>query len=224
MAPKRKCILRKGLLAGAHGREEDLRFCGDCLSSLYGPPVCFVLSRSPLNKAPPAAPCGGKFSLGPSAEAAFVGWLPGPHVPGAHCASEGTQTREHAKNQRQRSKEQFAPALTRRRKTGEPRRRREVTGGASIEERTFQCGKRLCFFTPEIKAFQSSPTPGDNPKRGPQSPFWSLKRGIFKGEMNRNISPLNGALPTLPLLAKWVAPGGETLPKDMKKRKKRGQP
>ena len=32
-----------------------------------------------------------------------------------------------------------------------------------------------------------------------------MKRGIFKGEMNRNISPLNGVLPTLPLLAKWVA-------------------
>ena len=34
---------------------------------------------------------------------------------------------------------------------------------------------------------------------------WSVKRGIFKGKMNRNISPLNGVLPTLPLLAKWVA-------------------
>ena len=38
------------------------------------------------------------------------------------------------------------------------------------------------------------------------------ERGIFKGEMSRNISPLNGALVTLPLLAKSLAPGGETSP------------
>ena len=43
-------------------------------------------------------------------------------------------------------------------------------------------------------------------------PDWSLKRGIFKGEMNRNISPLNGALPlglpTKPSEAGLLGKGG----------------
>ena len=34
----------------------------------------------------------GRFPLGPSAEAAFVGWLPGPYAPGARCASAISQT------------------------------------------------------------------------------------------------------------------------------------
>ena len=48
---------------------------------------------------------------------------------------------------------------------------------------------------------------------GAEAPLWSLKRGIFKGEMSRNISPLNGVLPTLPLLAKWVAAGAAKFPR-----------
>ena len=44
---------------------------------------------------------------------------------------------------RQRRKGQFTPDLTRRRKTGEPRRRREVTAGISEEEQTSRRGKPI---------------------------------------------------------------------------------
>ena len=44
---------------------------------------------------------------------------------------------------RQRRKGQFTPNLTRRRKTGEPRRRREVTAGISEEEQTSRRGKPI---------------------------------------------------------------------------------
>ena len=49
-----------------------------------------------------------------------------------------------------------------------------------------------------------------------------MKRGIFKGEMNRNISPLNGVLPTLPLLAKWVAAGAAKHPHEINIRGPKG--
>ena len=44
---------------------------------------------------------------------------------------------------RQRRKGQFIPNVTRRRKTGEPRRRREVTAAISEEEQTFHRGKPI---------------------------------------------------------------------------------
>ena len=72
--------------------------------------------------------------------------------------------------------------------------------------------KTALFFPARNKDVQSPPTPGGRSKKGAEAPFLVAERGIFKGEMSRNISPLNGALPPLPTGAKEVAPGGETTP------------
>ncbi len=50
--------------------------------------------------------------------------------------------------------------------------------------------------------------PGEKSKKGVATLFFVAERGIFKGEMSRNISPLNGVLPPLPTGAKEVAPEG----------------
>ena len=61
--------------------------------------------------------------------------------------------------------------------------------------------------TPEEKTYTSPPAPGEKSKKGVATLFFVAERGIFKGEMSRNISPLNGALPPLPTGAKEVAAG-----------------
>ncbi len=60
------------------------------------------------------------------------------------------------------------------------------------------------FFVSEQKAFRHF-HPGEKSKKGAAALFFVAERGIFKGEMSRNISPLNGVLVTFPPREKLLA-------------------
>ena len=107
--------------------------------------------------------------------------------------------------QRQRRKEQFTPDLTRRERWENFFTRHKGTGILPKGQTAFRCGKSIFLCSKQKKFPILCPLQGVHPIGGPKPPYWSLKRGIFKGEMNRNISPLNGLLVTFPPLEKSLA-------------------